>query len=421
MRMTDSKPMIATALRVAGNDRLGVSRQTWDAIPQLLHCMNGAVDLETGILYPHDSKRMNWSLARAVFDPESQPRDPLSALNLSLLGPHWRRMIELVTDDAELQRYLQCALGCSMFGDNRSKSMFVLHGLANNGKSTMLNAYMAMLGVADLTYPLTGANSYAAAVDKTVLCEKLNHTNEQHPAGLAGALLHRVIVMSQEYTASDRLRLEVIKAITGNDVISARFMRQDFFHLQARCTPWMATNEEVQLGSFDQSVRTRIKPIELAGEITEKDRRPVSLVQQELADPDERTRLLAWLVAGARACSVKSLDDFEPASVGISVSEMIYDQDSVLSWMDVCCHVLASGDHLELVEQFKAGVIRGTDSNELYQHYMLWTTAHGKRPVSSQSFTRRIFGALKLPSSVRVRPRAEDGSRMNMVPLLIKR
>jgi len=419
-RQVESKALISTALRVASSDELGVGRQTWDSIPHLLHCVNGAVDLETGVLHPHDSARMNWSLARAVFDPTLQGRDPVSELGLQTLGPAWHKMLGLVTQDEDLQRYLQLAFGVSCFGDNRAKAMFILHGIANNGKTTLLNAVMASLGVNDRTYPLSGAGAYAASVDKHVLCEARGN-NEQHPAGLASALLRRMITMSQEYTPQDRLRLEIVKAITGNEVIAARFMRQDFFELQARCTPWMATNEEVQLGAFDESIRTRIKPIELEGEIPPDARRPISQVLTELSTPDERTGLLTWLVLGARAVvdGQPALDRLEPAKIGESLSNMVFDQDSVLAWIDARCVPVATGERPDLLSAFALREIKGSTVGVLFHDYTMWTQAKGIVPVTQVGFTRRVQSSLRINSSMKIRDTV-DGERVRMLPLVLK-
>lgn len=419
-RQVESKALIQTAIRVASADELGVTRQTWDSIPQLFHCVNGAVDLETGVMHPHDSSRMNWSLARGVFDPTQQPKDAVEHLGLHTLGPAWRQMLSHVTEDEELQRYLQLAFGVSCFGDNRAKAMFILHGNANNGKTTLLNAVMAALGVNDHTYPLSGAGTYASSVDKHVLCESKGST-DQHPAGLAAALLRRMVVMSQEYTPHDRLRLEVVKAMTGNEVISARFMRQDFFELQARCTPWMATNEEVQLGAFDDSIRTRIKPIELDGEITADARKPISQVAIELAQPDERTALLTWLVLGARsvASGQSALDALEPAKIAESFSNMVFDQDSVMSWIDTRCVALATGERPELVTAFVNREIVGASVQTLFQDYTMWAQVKGMVSVSQVAFTRRVHATLRIGSQLKVRD-SINGERVRMLPLALK-
>lgn len=419
-RQVEPKALIGTALRVAASDELGVSRQTWDSTAHMLHCVNGAVDLETGVLHPHDSSRMNWSLARAEFDPSLQARDPVSALGLHTLGPAWQKMLGLVTADEELQRYLQVAFGVTCFGDNRGKAMFILHGIANNGKTTLLNAVMATLGVNDRTYPLSGAGAYAASVDKHVLCESKGQ-NDPHPAGLASALLRRMITMSQEYTPQDKLRLEIVKAITGNDIIAARFMRQDFFELQARCTPWMATNEEVQLGAFDDSIRTRIKPIELEGEIPLEHRRPISAVLAELSTPEERTGLLTWLVLGARTVveGQTALDRLEPAKISESFSNMVFDQDSVLAWIDTRCIAVATGERPDLLQQFVLRELRGSPVSELIHDYMMWAQAKGVVPVSQVAFTRRVQANLRINSSMKVRDTI-DGERIRMLPLILK-
>ena len=184
----------------------------------------------------------------------------------------------------------------------------------------------------------------------------------------------------------------------------------------------MATNEEVQLGAFDESIVTRVKPIELEGEIPEHMRRPISEVMVALAEPDERSRLLTWLVLGARTVvqGQFALAQMEPAKVSETLQGMVYDQDQVRGWLDLRCNILATGDRPELVTAFLDRVIIGAPATALYQDYQIWAQAKTQVPVSQITFTRRIRQALRITGVRKVRGRLDSGELVTMLPITLR-
>ena len=85
-----------------------------------------------------------------------------------------------------------------------------------NGKSVFLNTIAGVLG----GYHRTAAiETFAAS------------TGERHPTDLAGLRGAR-LVTATETEEGRRLAEARVKALTGGDRISARFMRQDFFEFQ---------------------------------------------------------------------------------------------------------------------------------------------------------------------------------------------
>ena len=165
------------SLCVAIEPQRVVGRDTLDAHPNILHCMNGVVDLQTGELSPHDPKLMNQSLIPHDYNPLAKSPRLVAQLESMFPGDH------------EMQEYVQRAVGVSLFGDNRAKALFVLRGEANTGKSTLLQALLPVLGAGTQA-------PYADAGDKKLFVAP---KNDQHPAGLADALQFRLVLMSEEY------------------------------------------------------------------------------------------------------------------------------------------------------------------------------------------------------------------------------
>ena len=83
--------------------------------------------------------------------------------------------------------------------------------------------------------------------------------NERHPtdlAGLRGARLVRAV----ETEEGRRWAESKIKALTGGDKISARFMRQDFFEFTPQFKLLIAGNHKPGLRSVDEAIRRRLLP-----------------------------------------------------------------------------------------------------------------------------------------------------------------
>ena len=314
-KMRERAPMIDALRMVAG--RQEVTRDgDWDPHPHLFHVQNGALDLHNGQLLPHDPAFMNRAIAPIAWNPTA--RTPTA----------WMKLLNyMLPDEIDTQRYLLAALGFSLWGDNHQKALFVLHGDANNGKSTLLQTFIDVIGVPRERKTV----GYAGLIEKKVLAEA---RGDQHPAGLADALLKRVGVLSGEWGSSDKLNLELVKAITGDDMLSARFMREDFAVFLPKVTPWIATNHMLQLREFDQSIRARLKLIELPGVIAEADRRPSHQVRAELKAEAEQI-LNAVVQEMLKAREAGGLAAIEPPSLRQAVEDAIDVQDTVLAWANM--------------------------------------------------------------------------------------
>lgn len=314
-KMRERAPMV-DAMRMVVGRQDAVRDADWDPHPHLFHCQNGVLDLTNGVLMPHDPGLMNRSIAPVTWNPNA--RRPLA----------WLKLLDyMLPGEHEMQRYVLAALGFSLWGDNHQKALFVLHGEANNGKSTLLQSFLRVVGIAQERKTV----AYGGLIEKKVMAES---RSDQHPAGLADALLKRVGVLSGEWGMSDKLNLELVKAITGDDMLSARFMREDFAVFLPKVTPWIATNHMLQLREFDSSIRARLKLIELHGVIPEQDRKPSHAVRKELED--EADQIFSLVVREMLDARTKGgLAAIEPQALRKAVDEAIDDQDTIKAWANM--------------------------------------------------------------------------------------
>jgi putative DNA primase/helicase len=85
----------------------------------------------------------------------------------------------------------------------------------------------------------------------------LNSVGEKHATGLAGLQGARLVVGS-ELPAGKTWDEAVIKDLTGGDVVSARFMRGDFFDFKPQLTLMIAGNNQPSFRGVDEALRARV-------------------------------------------------------------------------------------------------------------------------------------------------------------------
>src|SRR5262245_18011172 len=130
--------------------------------------------------------------------------------------------------DVEMIAFLQRVAGYCLTGITCEHAMFFLYGTGANGKSTFLNTIARAYNNYHRTAPMdtfTDSNS------------------DRHPTDLAG--VHGARIVTAIETEEGRGWAESkIKAITGGDPISARFMRQDFFEFTPQFKLLIAGNHK---------------------------------------------------------------------------------------------------------------------------------------------------------------------------------
>ena len=130
--------------------------------------------------------------------------------------PRWLQFLDESTGgDEQLVSFLKKWFGYSLSGSVREHALIFLYGSGMNGKTVFLNVLSGILG------------DYASVASLDTLSASKSGF-DRHPTELAELAGARVVVASE--TDESRIWAEAkIKALTGGDKISARFMRQDLF------------------------------------------------------------------------------------------------------------------------------------------------------------------------------------------------
>jgi putative DNA primase/helicase len=181
---------------------LNATTDDLDRNPWLLNVENGTIDLKTGELLPHSQKDMITKMANVSFNKDAD-------------CPQWKRFImEIMGYRGDLISFLQIAAGWSISGDTSEQSMFILYGTGANGKSTFLNVIQRILG------------DYAISTYAETFMKRNNDSATNDIARLRGTRF----VTTTETEQGKRLSEHLIKQVTGNDPLTARFLYGEYFN-----------------------------------------------------------------------------------------------------------------------------------------------------------------------------------------------
>ncbi len=311
-----------------------------DASADLLNTENGTVDLRSGELREHRREDLLTKIAPVEYRPDAP-------------APAWEAFLERVLPNEELRGFVQRASGYSATGDTSEQCMFINHGGGANGKSTFQEAITAALG------------DYAMRAPTEMLLTRRAGGIPNDIARLKGARF----VAASETEEGRRLAESLIKDLTGQDTITARFMRAEFFDFTPTHKLWLSTNHKPEIRGTDNAIWRRIRLIPWSVTIppAEQDKKLAATLRRELAG------ILAWIVRGCLEWRREGLR--APDEVRRATGEYRAEMDVLAGFLAECCEL--GDEHWDYAK-------------DLYATYKQWCTETGERPEVQRKFGGRL-------------------------------
>ena len=320
---------------------LNIDTDDLDNDPWLLNVKNGTINLQTGEFREHRQEDLITRIANVVYNPNAD-------------CPQWKQFIREIMDyNTELIHFIQNAAGWGISGDTSEQSMFILFGTGANGKSTFLNTVMNILG------------DYAIATPTETFMKKQGDHINNDIARLRGTRF----VTTTEAEYGRRISEPLIKQITGNDKMTARFLYGEYFNFTPTFKIFMATNHKPIIKGTDHGIWRRIKLIPFTTRI-EDDKQDKNLEKKLLL---EGSGILNWLIEGSRRWCKEGLKT--PNVIVKATNEYRAEMDIIGNFIKDRCNQLPG---LEI------------KARELFKCYQDWCGENNEHAVSERFFGLRL-------------------------------
>jgi putative DNA primase/helicase len=339
-RASEAKNKIKAMIELAEAD-VPVTPDALDRDKWLLNVENGTIDLRTGELLPHSREHLITKICPVTYDPNAG-------------CPEWILFLSrIMSADDDLIGFIRRAIGYALTGDTGERAMFILHGTGSNGKSTMVATIKNLLG------------DYSLRTPTQTLMAKRGNGVPNDVARLKGSRF----VFANESEESHKLAEATIKDLTGNDTISARYMRAEWFDFRPVCKIWLATNHKPKITGTDNAIwsRLRLIPFNVVIPDDEQDKDLEAKLATELSG------ILSWAIQGCLDWQKDGLGT--PQAVLTATSNYRKESDAIGQFLSEAC--------IES-ENAKASV------KAMFLEYTSWVHTSGEQAVSKTTFAARL-------------------------------
>lgn len=343
-----------------------VPHAIFDRNTDLFNCQNGTLNLTTGEFRPHDPADFLTMMSGVTYDPNAT-------------CPRWEQFIsEVMCNDAALALYLQKALGYALTGDTSLECLFILYGATSrNGKGTTMETFLKIMG------------DYGKTSNPEMLSTKFGNTNASGPseeiARLAGVRFVNISEPEKKITFNAAL----VKRMTGNDTLNARFLHENSFDFRPNFKIFINTNYKPSVSDMTLFYSNRLKliPFKRHFEEHEQDKGLKAFFSTDVC----LSAIFNWCYEGYKRFRSEGLED--PAAVSQATKEYQEESDRIGQFVDAW------------LEEGEAFEVRTSAAYKLYGE---WCDKYGYRKENSTNFNNAIQRFFPI---VRKRPNDTKGAQ----------
>jgi len=333
--------MITLAKALPG---IPVKASELDARPWLFNVKNGTINLQTGVLQPHDKTDLQTILIPINYDPGA-------------LCPLWDNFLNKITGgNKQVVEYLQRAVGYSLTEDTKLQIFFFLYGTGNNGKSTFIMTIRKIMG------------EYGSKLSIDDLMTRAKKVAGAAAEGLAD-LQGKRFVFASEISQGHRLSVGLVKDLTGSETVKVRRLYEHEVEYLPAYKIWISGNHKPVVTDTTLSIWRRLKLIPFTVTIPPHEidlNLPIKL-------ESELSGILAWAVRGCLTWQTDGL--IEADEVKKATATYRKDEDTL-------------GDFLEdfVIGEPETFITKA----EMKAFYLEWAKDNGIEPLGQKNFKTRL-------------------------------
>lgn len=259
-----------------GFDSILITRNDLDQHKNLLNCKNGVIDLQTGKFYPHRAADLITQQTRAYYRPNFH--DDIVENFLKSIMPN----------EADLEALLRW-LGYCLTGEISEQCAHFWTGLGSNGKSTLLDFLLYLLG------------DYATKLSVKAVVESREADANATTTHL-NCLVGKRIAIVNEFKPNHRLDVQIFKDLTGDRFLDIRRLHHERETIELLAKLILNGNELPYLNNADSyALKRRIRTLRFEQIFSIAIGNLDPFLSKKLATPEACAGMLSILVPQAVA------------------------------------------------------------------------------------------------------------------------
>lgn len=361
-KQVESKGFVDGALHfLAGDVAIRCDAQTFDQKPWILGFQDGVWDCGKWRKHRRQDYFLHLSpvACGAASGDANGGRSGAGAASGDADRRQWLTVLNRMTGgDADFARTLQDAAGYILSGASHLRFLPWLYGPKGTGKSTFAELLQTVLG------------RMAASVDP----KKLKDDGARERLG--ADLWNRRLAVCGE-AGNQRLESELLKTLSGSDLLPVRFLYQEAFDAVPRHVLLMVSNDAPRLDAYDDALKDRVFALPFVHRLDDGGQLELSGgARLEAVRKDPKSPLVrgftAWALDGlARVYKAQSI--YKAPCIATATAKFWADTDPLTAFW----------------ETVSAADLRGgIGKTELRREYEQWCSTEGARPFNRSQWAR---------------------------------
>ena len=344
----DQKKFRDIMIKDAGmNPRITVKFDAFDRDKYTFNCHNGTINLLTGEFKKHSPSDFLTKMTEVDYVPGAVCERWLTFMD------------EVMSGDKDRIKFLQKSIGYAMSGDTRLECMFILYGATSrNGKGTTMETVLRIMG------------EYGRTAKPDMLSAK-GIINSSGPSEDVARLNGARMVNISEPGKHMQINASLAKQMTGNNILTARFLRENSFEFKPQFKLFIDTNYLPQISDMTMFDSDRLRIIPFLRHFSAKER-DLDL-KSYFARPENLSGILNWCLEGFRLYQAEGLE--MPKSVIQATEEYRIVSDRILMFCSQC---------------LKKAIGKELRSQAVYRRYQDWCGENGFKAENASNFRKKM-------------------------------
>ncbi|MCL1073032.1 phage/plasmid primase, P4 family [Shewanella dokdonensis] len=321
-----------------------IAANAFDADSMLLGVENGVLDLERGKLIQANKEHYISRSSNVTFD-------------VTATCPRWLQFIQEITcGDAVYGEYLQRIVGYILTGRTDEQVLFFLHGHGCNGKSTFMNVIQRLMG------------NYYHQINNEVLLQSKGNNNGPNPS--LAKLIGSRLVVANELAEGSRMDENLVKSMTGDDVIVARpLYAKKELEFRPMFKLMMIGNHKPVIRDTSPGMWRRmiLLPFNASFSKEQLDPRLMDKLYAELPG------ILNWALEGVHQWLTQGIKASMPDNIKAEIDEYRHESDLLEMFFEEC---ICEGEYIH--------------TDELYDAFRKWAERDGDWRMPRKTMTKRL-------------------------------